>query len=146
MNLMVTITAKQLRPDIRIVARAHEVRNIDKLKKAGADAIVSPDFTGGMRIASAMIRPHVLTFIEEMMRAEGNYRVEEINLPTTFTPRPLGNLCARNDHYMLISVRHADGTSIFNPSHHVWLEPSQTLIVMTASDGHAELLHQLNLS
>ncbi|MCG3169532.1 MAG: hypothetical protein CALGDGBN_01052 [Pseudomonadales bacterium] len=51
-NLMIALTAKQLNPKVRVVARCHEVRNIPKLRKAGADAIVSPDFTGGMRIAS----------------------------------------------------------------------------------------------
>ena len=57
MNLMIVITAKQLRPHMRVVARCHEVRNIEKMKKAGADAIVSPDFTGGLRIASACCAP-----------------------------------------------------------------------------------------
>ncbi|TXG95842.1 MAG: potassium channel protein, partial [Rhodocyclaceae bacterium] len=53
-NLMIVITAKQLKPDLRVVARCTETRNIEKMKKAVADAIVSPDFTGGMRIAEAM--------------------------------------------------------------------------------------------
>lgn len=144
MNLMITITAKQIRPDIRVVARAHEVRNIDKLKKAGADSIVSPDFTGGMRIASAMVRPHVVTFLEEMLRAQGNYRIEEINIPSTFSPRKLGSMSARNDHYKLISVRQSDGTSIFNPDENYLLGSGQTLIVMAGADGRAELLRQLN--
>lgn len=56
-NLMIALTAKQMNSKVRVVARCHEVRNIPKLRKAGADAIVSPDFTGGMRIASAMVRP-----------------------------------------------------------------------------------------
>ncbi len=144
MNLMITITAKQLRPEIRVVARAHEVRNIEKLKKAGADSIVSPDFTGGMRIASAMIRPHVVTFLEEMLRAEGNYRIEEISIPSTFTSRALGVISARNEHYMLISVRHADGSSTFNPDENFLLEVGQTLIVMTGSEGHNILQRQLS--
>lgn len=145
MNLMITITAKQIRPDIRVVARAHEVRNIEKLKKAGADSIVSPDFTGGMRIASAMIRPHVVTFLEEMLRAQGNYRIEEINLPKTFISRALGAISARNDHYKLISVRLADGTNIFNPDENHLLQSGQSLIVMTGAEGRDELLRQLSM-
>lgn len=144
MNLMITITAKQIRPDIRVVARAHEVRNIDKLNKAGADSIVSPDFTGGMRIASAMVRPHVVTFLEEMLRAEGNYRIEEINIPSTFSSRKLGSMSAHNNHYKLISVRLSDGTSIFNPDENYLLSSGQILIVMAGADGRAELLRQLN--
>ena len=144
MNMMIVITAKQLRPDIRVVARAHEVRNIEKLKKAGADSIVSPDFTGGMRIASAMIRPHVVTFLEEMLRAEGDFRVEEIKIQSTFISRSLGALTARNDHYILIAVRTEDGQSRFNPDASIMLEPGDILIVMAGSSGRAELLRQLN--
>lgn len=61
-NLLITLSAKQLNPALRVVARRHEVRNIEKLKRVGADAIVSPDFTGGMRIASSMVRPAWSTF------------------------------------------------------------------------------------
>ena len=85
---MITITARQLNPGVRVVARAHEVRNIAKMRKAakmrnvaqtrqaGADDVISPDFTGGMRIASAMIRPNVVNFQDEMLRSEGGLRVE----------------------------------------------------------------------
>ena len=66
LNVMITITAKQLNPRVRVVARCHEVRNIEKLRKAGADSVVSPDFTGGMRIASMMLRPHVVSFLDEI--------------------------------------------------------------------------------
>lgn len=145
MNMMIVITAKQLRPDIRVVARAHEVRNIEKLKKAGADSIVSPDFTGGMRIASSMIRPHVVTFLEEMLRAVGDFRVEEITIPSTFIPRSLGEITARNDHYILIAVRTEDGQSKFNPDASIILEPGQILIVMAGSSGRAELHRQLDM-
>ena len=59
-NLVISLTVKQLNPAARVVARCHEVRNIPKIRKAGADVIVSPDFTGGLRIVSEMIRPHVV--------------------------------------------------------------------------------------
>ncbi len=145
MNLMIVITAKQLRPDCRIVARCHEVRNIDKLKKAGADAIVSPDFTGGMRIASAMIRPHVINFIEEMLRAEGDFRVEEISLPQGFISRSIGSITDRNDHYILIAVRQANGRSVFNPDAELVLQGGQILIVMAGAKGRSELMRELEI-
>nr|WP_291933757.1 potassium channel family protein [Accumulibacter sp.] len=67
-NLMIIITARQLNPNLRIVARAQELRNVEKMTKAGADTVISPDFTGGIRLASAMVRPHVVGFLDEMTR------------------------------------------------------------------------------
>ncbi|MCX7150313.1 MAG: potassium channel family protein, partial [Rhodocyclales bacterium] len=64
-NLMISLTARQLNPNARIVARCNDLRNVEKMRKAGADSIVSPNFTGGMRIASAMLRPHVVSFLDE---------------------------------------------------------------------------------
>ena len=83
-NVLITLSAKQLGPQARLVARCHEVRNIDKLKRVGADAIVSPDFTGGMRIASSMIRPTVVSFLDEMLRTDEKLRVEEVRIPEGF--------------------------------------------------------------
>lgn len=53
-NLMVALSVKLLSPKVRVVVRLHDIRNTNKARRAGADEIVSPDFTGGMRIASAM--------------------------------------------------------------------------------------------
>ncbi len=142
-NLMIVITAKHLRPDLRVVARCHEVRNIDKMKKAGADAIVSPDFTGGMRIASAMVRPHVVGFIEEMLRDESNFRVEEIHIPSHRFGSALASLAERHENYILIGVRKANGQLLFNPTSSWIIEPDSILIAMTNTNGRQEMIDQL---
>jgi voltage-gated potassium channel len=114
-NLMIVITAKQLKPEVRVVARCHETRNMEKMRKAGADAIVSPDFTGGMRIASAMIRPHVVSFLDEMLKSQNNLRVEEIPVPAGFIPKPIASLRLRSTNYVLLAARERNGTWQFNP-------------------------------
>ena len=78
-NLMVTVTARQLSPTVRIVARCAEARMAEKLIRAGANSAVSPNMIGGLRLASELIRPHVVSFLDEMLRDRNKtMRVEEI--------------------------------------------------------------------
>jgi len=138
-NLMIIITAKQLKPTIRVVARCQETRNSEKMRKAGADAIVSPDFTGGMRIASAMIRPHVVSFLDEMLKSEKNLRIEEIPIPAGFIPKPIGSLKLRSANYVLLAARERNGSWQFNPDKEFLLKPGFTLIAMASSLGRQEI-------
>ncbi len=137
-NLMIALTAKQLNPSVRVVARCHELRNAEKMKKAGADAIVSPDFTGGMRIASAMVRPHVVSFLDEMLRTEHKLRIEEVMVPKQFQPRSLGALGLRSPDYVLLAVR-KHGDWVFNPGDDYIIEAGNTLVAMASPRGRQEL-------
>ncbi|MDB5887593.1 MAG: TrkA-N protein [Rhodocyclales bacterium] len=142
LNLMITITAKQLNPKVRVVARCHEVRNIEKLRKAGADSVVSPDFTGGMRIASMMLRPHVVSFLDEMLRSEHRVRVEEFALPDSFRARSLAALELVHPDYVLIAIRTGKDWT-FNPPGIFALQARQVLIVMASPQGRAAIEQKL---
>jgi voltage-gated potassium channel len=133
-NLMIIITAKQLNPTVRVVARAQETRNIEKMRKAGADEIISPDFTGGMRMASAMIRPHVVSFLDQMLKSEKRLRVEEVEVPPHFPPTPLAELKLHAPEYVLLSVRDA-GEWVFNPPPDYLVVPGCVLIAMASPQG-----------
>lgn len=81
-NLFVILTARGLNPNLRIVAEAVEIEDRAKLLKVGADAIVAPSFIGGLRMASEMIRPTVVSFLDKMLRASGDaVRVEQARVP-----------------------------------------------------------------
>ena len=106
-NLVISLTARQLNPDLRIIARCKEARNIEKIKKAGADAVVSPDHVGGMRIASEMIRPTAVSFLDTMLHDEqNNLRVEEVSLPVSVIGKPISALNLKTyGHTMLLAVK-----------------------------------------
>ncbi len=144
-NLMICLTARQLNPRVRIVARCHEIRNADKMRKAGADVVVSPDFTGGMRIASSMIRPQAVSFLDEMLRSELNTRIDEVDVPTDFQPDTLEKLGRRSATYVVLGVR-AEQQMHFNPGDDFVVQPGQTLIIMGDSQGRNELAQRLGLT
>lgn len=82
-NVFVVLTARSLNPELRIVARVDdEEENAEKLRKAGADQIVPPSVVGGQEMASDMIRPEVLTFLDQMLRTpEKQKRLRFTQLP-----------------------------------------------------------------
>jgi voltage-gated potassium channel len=137
-NIVIALTAKQLNPAVRVVARCHEVRNIEKAKKAGADVTVSPDFTGGMRIASAMIRPAAVTFLDEMLKSHDGLRVEEIHVPDNFAGCCLSDLGASCRDYLCVAVRE-QGSWRFNPEPGFPVKPGDVLVVMANPGGRQQL-------
>ena len=81
-NLFVTLTARSLRPDLFIVARARVESSEAKLTQAGADRVVNPQGIGGARMAAFVLQPHVAEFLDVVMH-DGSleFRLEEIPLP-----------------------------------------------------------------
>lgn len=89
-NLFVVLTARSLNSRIRIVTRVQDERsNTSKLEKAGADKVISTNVIGGLRAASEMIRPSVVTFLDDMVHMSDKAKtlrftelpVSEINAP-----------------------------------------------------------------
>jgi len=137
-NLVITLSSKLLNPAARVVARCHEVNYIDKIRKVGADAIVSPDFTGGMRIVSSMVRPQVVSFLDEMLRADNALRVEEVQIPEGFAAGSIGALRLNRRDFILLAVR-SDQQWEFNPADDFGIRPGNTLVVMTTPGGRKSL-------
>lgn len=80
-NLFVTLSARSLNPNLRIVAKGIDVNSHKKMIKAGADSVISPTFIGGMRMVSEMIRPATTTFLDMMLRErERVLRFDEVTV------------------------------------------------------------------
>ena len=78
-NLFITVTARQTNPKAKIVARAADAAAEQRLKRAGADSVISPNRIGGMRMASEMLRPAVTTFLDTMLQEKkDSLRIEEV--------------------------------------------------------------------
>lgn len=83
-NLVITVIVRQRFPQMRIVARAADKKFADRMMRAGASSTVSPSQIGGLRLASEVIRPHVVRFLDQMLKEQGGtLRVEEIEVNAT---------------------------------------------------------------
>ena len=80
-NLFVVLTARQLNPKLTIITQATRPRSIDKLRLAGADRVVSPYRLAGHSMASALLRPAVVNFIDVAQRERTGLRLEEVRVP-----------------------------------------------------------------
>ncbi|MFQ5678121.1 MAG: potassium channel family protein [Gemmatimonadota bacterium] len=81
-NLFVCLSARDLNPDLTIVARAFQEETVSKLYRAGADHVVSPNISGGTQMASVLLRPQVMSFLDVVTRGEGiSLRLEEVQVP-----------------------------------------------------------------
>jgi voltage-gated potassium channel len=135
-NLMVAMSVKLINPRARVVVRLHDIRNTKKARRAGADEIVSPDFTGGMKIASAMVRPHVVNFMDKMLLSEENLRVEEVVVPDGFPETPLGQLIPKSRDYLLMAT-HEQGRWRFNPADDHRVKAGEAIVILASPQGRA---------
>jgi voltage-gated potassium channel len=139
-NLVISLTSKQLNPGVRVVARCRDLRNIEKMKKAGADAVVSPTFIGGLRMASEMVRSTVVSFLDTMLRdREKNLRIEEFKVPETFAGKTIAEMSWRGHPNTLLLALKTEGDWIYNPPTKYILKPNDTVIFMTTPEERDRL-------
>jgi len=139
-NLVVALSAKQLNPKIRVVARCRNIKNIDKMKLAGADSVICPHYIGGLRMASEMIRPAVVTFLDMMMRdREKNLRVEDVNIPETYVGKQIAALDLKKYRDVVLLALKSDGDWVYNPADEYIIKANDTLVVMTTPEEGQKL-------
>lgn len=134
-NLYITVSARQAYAHLRIVARAAELTHVDKLKKSGADAVVSPEFIGGMRLVSEMMRPAVVKFLDDMLRDKrAAYRIEDVKIGASLESlgTTLGDARIRDRFGMsVLALRPSDADAwTYNPEPDSKLVPGMTLVVL----------------
>ncbi len=133
-NLFVILTAREMNPGLRIVARSVEAESHAKLRRAGADAVVSANQIGGLRMASEMIRPHVVSFLDAMLRDPTHaVRVEEAEVPegSPVRGRTLANLDLHDRVGLVVIAKRRRQEAIYdyNPRASARIEAGDVLVV-----------------
>ena len=120
-NLFIVLTARNFNKNVTIIARASEDNSDTKLKIAGADNVIMPDKVGGAQMASLVMKPDVMEFIDYvMMDGGGSVTLEEIRfteIPEALKHKTLKDLEIRNrSGANIIGFKTTTGEYIINPS------------------------------
>lgn len=142
-NLYITMSARLLNDKLFIVARAEDERAEQKLHRAGASRVVSAYAMGGYRVAHAVLRPTVVDFLDQAIRAEHlEVQIEEVQIAShsRLVGKTLIDARVRQDlGIIIVAIKKATGAMVFNPPSDAVLAVGDILIAI----GHKEQLDKL---
>lgn len=138
-NLVIALSAKALRPELRTVCRATEPESDRKLRLAGADAVVAPQAVGAERLALMAIKPELAQIFDVVVSgAPVEFRVEELDIAPDcrMANRTIGDSGIRRDSGALILAVEGLGDQeiVVNPGPEVTLRPGERLVVVGTKD------------
>jgi len=150
-NLFVVLTAKRLNPSLRVISKAVEEESEQKIRMVGADGVVMPNFIGGLRMVSEMIRPSVVNFLDIMLRStDKTIRVDEINLTpgSSFAGKSIGETgILDTEGVIVVALRdRREDSYLFNPPRKTLLNENHIMIVMGNVDRINEIRAELEPS
>lgn len=144
-NLFVVLSARQMNKSLFIISRASLATSQKKLLLAGADKVIMPDKIGGDHMASLVVMPDLITFMDKLsMEGEHTTNLEEVaieDFADQVDCNSLRDLDLRNKTgCTIIGYIAPDGTYIINPEADLKLQPKSKVIVL----GRPEQIRKLN--
>jgi voltage-gated potassium channel len=142
-NVFLVLTARQLSPDLYIIARSSQNESKSKLLAAGADRVESPYDIGALSMAQRIIRPTVTSFLDlafEHKRKDIQMEEIPVNPSSSLTDVMLKDSGIRQQFdLIIIAIKKSDGSMLFNPSFETVIEGGDTVLAV----GEDENLHKL---
>ena len=132
-NIFITLSAKGLRPDLLVVARASAEESESKLRRAGADRVIMPLRLGGRRMAMISLHPLVVDFVETTTHSrDRDFVLEELRVasgsPLVGMNIRQGQECGSGASFLAVKKR--GGRLLANPAPDTLLEPGDEVVVM----------------
>ena len=134
-NLFVVLTASQLSKDCKIISRASNESSYSKLKIAGASNVIMPDKLGGAHMASLVVTPDVIEFVDRLtVEGETTANLEEVavnDLPKEYVGKTILDLDLRKKTgCSVIGFKASNGDYVINPEASIKLLADARLIVL----------------
>jgi voltage-gated potassium channel len=147
-NLFVILSAKTMNPNLQLSARVAEESSEQKMRRAGADFVFAPYNSTGHRMAQALLKPHVLQFLDFTTQDGVEVEIEQVRLTerSTFAGRTLADVDIRHESgVVILAIRKASGEMLFNPPPDAQMSAGDHLIAMGEA-RHLQKLEQLLLA
>jgi voltage-gated potassium channel len=142
-NLFVTLTARGMNPELFIVARSTAEASEPKLRRAGADRVITPTEIGGRRMAAMVLQPGVSEYLDVVTRGQAlQFKLEELQLGESdpYTGRSIGESRIREETgAYILAVHRAAGDVNTNPAPELVLEAGDRLVAIGTGDQLASL-------
>ncbi len=138
-NVYAVLTARVMRPDLFIVGRAETDDATQKLKRAGADRVISPYQIGAVQIAQSAVRPAVVDFVELATNADNiELAMEEIPIgaASQFAARSVVEANFRQRYgVIVVGIQRQDRRMEFNPEPETRIQAGDKLVVLGRPDS-----------
>lgn len=144
-NLFVVLSAKEINPNLKIISRASQSSTVKKLKIAGASNVIMPDSLGGAHMASLVITPDVIEFLDHItIQGESQINLEEItfdNIPEQYKNKTISVIAGDfNTGCNIVGFKTPEGEFIVNPRPDIQLIPGSKMFVL----GKPEQIKEIN--
>ena len=136
-NVYLALTARHMNPNLYIIARADQPEGEKKLKRAGANSVVSPHILGGIRMAMASLRPNVMDFMQMTAYEATGLGFEEVQVPSNcrFSGKTLIDSGIKAEFGVtVIGIKKPGQTMQINPPPTAKIETGDILVLVGAYD------------
>ncbi|RKE98087.1 potassium channel family protein [Ichthyenterobacterium magnum] len=144
-NLFVVLSARQINKTMSIISRASQETSYNKLKLAGANNVILPDRIGGDHMASLVVVPDLIEFIDNLsIVGETNINIEEIAVEQLYNTKEVKTIrdldLRKKTGCTVIGYKDGQGDYVVNPEANIKLVANSKIIVL----GRPEQIHKLN--
>lgn len=140
-NVFITLTARELNPDIMIASRANAESSARRMEHAGASLVVSPFLTAGVDLARAIVKPHLAELLRNSQRSDGDFALSEVVVESGSklegqTPQTYGQ---EEDCISFIAIKREGEGTIYRPSGQETFRPHDIIIAAGVPDALARM-------
>ncbi|MHA7060209.1 potassium channel family protein [Aquimarina sp. M1] len=144
-NLFIVLSARQINKDLKIISRASQDASYKKIRLAGADNVIMPDRIGGDHMASLVVVPDLIEFLDNLsIVGKKSINIEEVSFEDMFDDqkeRTIKTIDMRSKTgCSIIGYKSPEGEYVVNPGADTLLKPGSKIVII----GQPEQVNQLN--